>query len=179
VLVLWGVLSVGLVAGLWALGRAWGAARVGAELPLSVEGLLAAPHLAPAPLVMLVSAAVQAWSHLPEPMLPPRINGDRRWIPLRTFLLGTPEQPLRLATIARRLAVVTFASAAGTVDEFIATPRLLPLHVLELMWMAGYRPEQRARWKAMSAAAVASGNPALDYVGIGGATLLRDPDAAA
>jgi hypothetical protein len=34
---------------------------------------------------------------------------------------------------------------------------------------------RRAAWRALSARAIANGNPALDYIGIGGPTPLRAP----
>jgi hypothetical protein len=45
--------------------------------------------------------------------------------------------------------------------------------VLELLWALGHDPRRRAAARALSAAAIASGNPALDYVGTGGPTPLR------
>jgi hypothetical protein len=47
-------------------------------------------------------------------------------------------------------------------------PRLLPVLLLELLWLAGHDPERRAAWRALSARAIASGNPALDDIGTGG-----------
>jgi hypothetical protein len=38
--------------------------------------------------------------------------------------------------------------------------------------------DQRAAWTALAARAVASGNPALDYIGTGGPTPLRIPVTA-
>ena len=36
-------------------------------------------------------------------------------------------------------------------------------------------PVRRAAWRALSARAIADGNPALDYIGTGGPTPLRAP----
>ena len=61
----------------------------------------------------------------------------------------------------------------GMFDEAMASPRLISVVVLEVLWLFGHRPQQRAAWKALSSRAIASGNPAVDYVGIGGGTTLR------
>jgi hypothetical protein len=63
----------------------------------------------------------------------------------------------------------------GTIDEIVASPRLLPVLLLELLWLFGHDPERRAHWRTFFARAIASGNPALDYIGIGGPTPLRSP----
>jgi hypothetical protein len=63
----------------------------------------------------------------------------------------------------------------GAIDEIVASPRLLPVLLLELLWLSGYDPARRAAWRALSAQAIASGNPALDYIGTGGPTPLRIP----
>jgi hypothetical protein len=47
--------------------------------------------------------------------------------------------------------------------------------MLELLWLSGHDPARRAAWRALSAQAIASGNPALDYIGTGGPTPLRTP----
>ena len=52
-------------------------------------------------------------------------------------------------------------------------PRLLPVLLLELLWLSGHDQARRAAWRALSDQAIASGNPALDYVGTGGPTPLR------
>jgi hypothetical protein len=70
-------------------------------------------------------------------------------------------------------------SVFGTVDELVASPRLLPVLLLEWLWRAGHRPQQSAAYRAMAASAIANGNPALDYIGTGGATPVRIPIASA
>jgi hypothetical protein len=45
--------------------------------------------------------------------------------------------------------------------------------LLELLWLFGHDPVRRAAWRALSARAIANGNPALDYIGTGGPTPLR------
>ena len=75
--------------------------------------------------------------------------------------------------VARKDAAL--AGVLGTVDEIVASPRLLPVLLLELLWLLGHDPVRRAAWRSLSARAIVSGNPALDYIGIGGPTPLRVP----
>jgi hypothetical protein len=69
---------------------------------------------------------------------------------------------------AQPRAVVLAAPGAGAV-------RPCPVLLLELLWRCGHDPARRAAWRALSAQAIESGNPALDYIGIGGPTPLRAP----
>jgi hypothetical protein len=62
----------------------------------------------------------------------------------------------------------------GTIDELIAGPRLLPLVVLNILWKFGFLKELRKKYLNYSTMSLADGNPALDYIGTGGGTLLRD-----
>ena len=55
----------------------------------------------------------------------------------------------------------------------MSTKLLLSLLLLELLWLCGHNQVQRAAWRTLSARAIASGNPALDYIGTGGPTPLR------
>ena len=77
--------------------------------------------------------------------------------------------------MARRAGQLAAQAVFGTVDEIVASPRLLPVLLLELLWLLGHDPERRSAWRALSARAIASGNPALDYIGTGGPTPLRAP----
>ena len=78
-------------------------------------------------------------------------------------------------TVLRRAGQLAAQAVVGTVDEIVTSPRLLPVLVLELLWLLGHDPVRRAAWRSLSARAIASGNPALDYIGIGGPTPLRVP----
>jgi hypothetical protein len=108
---------------------------------------------------MLALAFLQALSHVREP-LPPRVSRSPHWTPLATYV-GSASARERV----RRVGHVEGQAVFGTFDEWIASPRLLPVLVP--------RAEQRDAWKAVSGRAVASANPAIDYVGIGGGTPLR------
>jgi hypothetical protein len=61
----------------------------------------------------------------------------------------------------------------GTLNEWWAAMRLLPYNVLWLLFRAGYAKPVRDRVLGNVRRALDSGNPALDYVGVGGATMLQ------
>ena len=94
-------------------------------------------------------------------------------IPPAEYLLGRAGHRNRPGTVLRRASQLAAQAVFGTVDEIVASPRLLPVLLLELLWLFGHDPVRRVTWRALSARAIASGNPALDYIGIGGPTPLR------
>ena len=65
---------------------------------------------------------------------------------------------------------------AGTRNEWWASARLMPYSLLLLMFRLGYQPERAARARSYADRAIASGNPAIDFVGIGGGAFLRPDD---
>jgi hypothetical protein len=157
----WGGCAVGLAAALCLLAQALG--RLGQAEP----SLLAQPWA-----WLLVAGALQAGSHILEP-LPPRVTRSVHWIPPAEYLLGRPGHRHPPGTVLRRAGQLAAQAAFGTVDEIVASPRLLPVLLLELLWLLGHDPVRRAARRSLSARAIASGNPALDYIGIGGPTPLR------
>ncbi|HEY6786848.1 MAG TPA: hypothetical protein VI365_06010, partial [Trebonia sp.] len=159
----WGGCAVGLAAALYPLAQALG--RLGAADP----SRLAQPWA-----LLLLAGLLQAGSHILEP-LPPRVTRSVHWIPPAEYLLGRPGHRNPPGTAARRAGQLTAQAVFGTVDEIVASPRLLPVLLLELLWLFGHDPVRRAAWRALSARAIANGNPALDYIGIGGPTPLRAP----
>jgi hypothetical protein len=159
----WGSFAVTLAAALCPLALALG--RLGAVEPSP----LAQPWT-----WLLLAGALQAGSHILEP-LPPRVTRSVHWMPPVEYLLGRPGHRNPPGTAARRAGQLTAQALFGTVDEIVASPRLLPVLLLELLFLCGYDPARRAAWRTLSAQAIASGNPALDYVGTGGPTPLRAP----
>lgn len=153
---LWGLLSLALLGGLWLLASSCAELAIAVGLPW---------HLRPLTLIVATSL-LQASSHLFEPNVPPRANFTDRWIPVREFLWGDRRVPLRRRLA--RLAWTPVGAVWGTFDEWLASAKLLPLYVLELLWMTGYQRERRAGLRQRSLAALASGDPALDWVGTGG-----------
>jgi len=128
---------------------------------------------------MLASAAFVAFSHAPEPQLPPRAIEGQVWRPLPAALRGAPGVRPSPRTLLRNGVRIGLFLVWGTLDELWAAPRLLPYNFLRFFFLLGYAPERWAEIQRWSARAVASGNPALDFVGIGGATFLARPDPPA
>ena len=160
--------------GLWGLGLVMvpvvAALRLGATLfdaATGAGGPLASPWL-----WMVVSALCVALSHCAEPLLPPRVNETRGWMPVAHYLFGAPGRRLPRRTVAVRLLRASAQVLWGTIDEWWASPRLLPYNFLMLMFRAGYRPDVSRILRGHVERAEASGNPALDYVGVGGGTFL-------
>lgn len=163
---LWGASAVVLVAALYAAANAAYGLR-----PAAVAG--SAPLAQPLAWVVLFSL-LQAGSHVLEP-LPPRVTRSPHWVPVGEYLLGAEGRRNGPATVARRAGHLAAQTVFGTVDELVASPRLLPVLLLDLLWRLGHDRARRAEWQALAARAIASGNPGLDYIGVGGATPLRVP----
>jgi hypothetical protein len=121
---------------------------------------------------VVASALLVAWSHIPEAELPPRVGDPWRWRTARDWL-GEPDLPWtnRLYRAVRLALFFVW----GPLNEAWATPRLLPYAWLVLMMRLGYAPDLRARLRRWADEAIASGNPAVDYVGTGGGTFLAPP----
>lgn len=167
---LWGITSVTATAVMWIGANAyWTALHLGGGAPWY------APTPAPAtPLLwMAVSAMLLALSHVGEPAFPPRMNGTTHWIPMRRYMGGEPELPFAHMSRVERLGRVAGHLICGPIDEWMAAPRLFPVYLLELLFVFGYQPARRAELRALVARCVAGDDPALDYVGTGGGTLLQ------
>jgi len=94
------------------------------------------------------------------------MSGYPHWLGFRRVLFHTGWW--------RFLAINSLQMLFGTLDEWLAAPRLLPLLVLKFCFLLGYQVE---RWRFInwvSSLALASGNPAVDYIGTGG-TAARGP----
>ena len=160
---MWGGCGVALAAALYPLAQALGRFGAAQHSPLAQPWAWA-----------LIGGALQAGSHILEP-LPPRVSRSVHWISPAEYLLGRPGHRNPPCVVARRAAQLAAQAVFGTVDEIVASPRLLPVLLLELLWLSGHDPARRAAWRTLSAQAIASGNPALDYIGTGGPTPLRVP----
>jgi hypothetical protein len=156
---LWAGASLGVLAGLWTLGNACASWVLGGGAQL-------AWYLQPITLIAVVSG-LQAYSHLFEEHVPPRANFQTRWLPVREFIWGDPAE-LSLRRRLQRLAWTPIGGLWGLLDEWWASAKLLPLYLLELLWAFGYRRAQRDDYRSPSLEALASGDPALDWVGVGG-----------
>jgi hypothetical protein len=152
---------------------------------VSITGLLAwlATAWASAPLswwaqpavCMLVLSAAETLSHIAEPDVPPRASGTPDWVPLGRFYAGDGERPTTKSFLAR-LPRSVFMFFAGVGNELTSSWRLLPVDVMHAMWALGYQPARRERVGKLRERALASGNPAIDAVGIGGARLRVSPE---
>lgn len=144
--VLLGVAQLGCTAATWVMARDGG-------VPW---------YLQPIALMFAVSLA-QACSHLFEDNIPPRANFEQHWIPKHSFVWGDS-----WATRLRGLLWAPIGLLWGALDEWWASAKLLPIYVLELLWLCGHQPQQRRAIRARTITALASGDPALDFVGTGG-----------
>ncbi len=127
---------------------------------------------------MGIGALMLALSHVPEPRLPPRVSDAWRWTEARAFLFGTGEEPPSIGRFLCRALLLAVQVVTGAINEWWASPRLMPYSLLLLMFRAGYRPDVALRTRAHAERALASGNPAVDFVGIGGGAFLRVDDRA-
>lgn len=116
-------------------------------------------------------------SHAFEPKLPPRAGDRLKWMTVQEYVLGPDEQRKPLRVRIRNGFTVAIYPFIGAVDELWAAPRLLPYNFLMILFKLGYKPERRAEIEDHAARALAQGNPAIDYVGIGGGTPLRNTKA--
>jgi hypothetical protein len=103
------------------------------------------------------------------------VSRSPHWLPVREYVWGPPQSRHPVGLVLRRLGHLAAQTVFGTFDELVASPRLLPVLLLDWLWRAGHRPQQSAAYRALAADAIATGNPALDYIGTGGATPLRIP----
>lgn len=155
----WWLATVPMVAALAAGAMAWPALTVGAP------GWLAAPWVG-----LLASGAVISFSHAPEPWFPPRAGDPVRWTTVAGFIRGEGAEAAKGRW--RRLLRVAAFPFIGIVDELWAAPRLLPYNLLRVMLALGYAPALKAELDSRAQRAIASGQPALDFVGIGGGVFL-------
>lgn len=167
---LWGALCVGAVAALWVVARA----LHGVALPaLGAEGQLwASPWLWAAGLSIVIAA-----SHALEPDLPPRVTGTDRWMSMEEFLRGPDRAGLPPRLLVERLGRLGAQILFGAFAELLAAQRLMPVAILHACWRVGLLVDLQPG-VAEARRALAHGQPAIDYVGHGGGTMLH-PEAAA
>jgi hypothetical protein len=155
----WYVL-LGRSQGLWWLGGVSAALAVG----LSAGAAWVVVAAAPSAWVLLALLGALGWlqtlSHAAEPDVPPRVSGTGQWQPLGPWLRHAP-----LRHGVRAIAM----SGAGLINELWASWRLLPVIVLHALWSVGYAPALLDAHRAVVREALRHGNPAIDFVGDGGA----------
>jgi hypothetical protein len=171
----WGAALVALVAGFWLLANA--------QFTLTHADAPNAPFYAAwrtfhNPYIwMAITSLCQALSHIPEPELPPRLNGLPDWMPIRDYLFGSPsvhedDGTVRKLSLSGRVARMAGHFLFGPMDEWLAAGRLFPVYVLELLWALGYQRARREAIHALADRSIAEGNPALDWIGTGGGRFL-------
>jgi hypothetical protein len=157
---LWGLVMIPLVGALHAVAGLYHRAT-------GSSGVLASPLLWIALLPM-----VQAFSHLSEARLPPRVTASSRWKTVREFLAarsdGAGGPVVRLLRLAGQVVW-------GTLAELWASPRLFPYGVLAQLRARGYARQRFEALDEMTRRAIASGQPAVDFIGSGGGAFLKAP----
>lgn len=121
---------------------------------------------------MTVSAFLIASGHAFDQQLPPRALDSFRWVTIKSAILDDNNRLKPLAECLKGLYVILFQFILGTINEWWASPRLMPYCWLMMMFGKGYKKERFAEIKGYAQKALESGNPALDYVGIGGGAYL-------
>ncbi len=121
---------------------------------------------------VLISAALVALSHGAEHFLPPRVAHPWRWVAVGEYARAPGMSP-----VARGLRVLhlVLIFTSGAVSEAWASLRLMHYNWLFLMMRLGYAPERYAELRGWADRAWDHGQPALDFVGVGGGTFL-DPE---
>ena len=132
----WGTCGVALAAALYAL------ANVAYQVRPQAGGFAA---LLGSPVTwMLLGSLLQAGSHILEP-LPPRVSRSQYWMPVREYVFGPPRSRHGARQVVRRCGHLAAQTVFGTVDELVASPRLLPVLLLEWLWRSGHRPRTARR----------------------------------
>ena len=145
---LWGLISLGLVWGVW----------TAASTALAAGAWYTEPFYA-AILIFLSSLAI-GLGHFGEEHCPPRFNFTDRWMKTTEYAKSNI------------LYYCTISALVGIFSEMAASARLMPYNHLIVMFKMGYQPEKWAVLKDRADRAWESGNPALDYVGVGGGAVL-------
>lgn len=112
-------------------------------------------------------------SHIPEPKLAPRVTPNNDWVAVQDFVLDKEKK--EKTHIVQRLLRLSFFPIWGTINEFWASPKLMPYTFLVTMTGLGYAPKTYTKIQNRVNQALESGNPALDYVGIGGGRFMTLP----
>lgn len=152
---------------------AWWLAMIPVVAALAFAGtLLASASTGLLVLALLLSGLILTLGHAGEPLFPPRAGDPYRWRPVAELVFGPAGQRHSLPATLYWVLRVIFFGATGILNEIWASPRLLPYNILRLLMAAGYAPKLRAVLDDRVRRAWASGNPALDYVGVGGGAFL-------
>ena len=145
---LWGLISLGLVWAVWTVAATALAAGVWYTEPFY------------AAILCFLCCLGIGIGHIGEEHCPPRFNFTHRWVDNLTFAKHNP------------FHYFVVGAMSGSYSEMAASARLMPYNHLIVMFKLGYQPEKWAVLKDRADRAWKSGNPALDYVGVGGGAVL-------
>ncbi len=123
--------------------------------------------------LLVASGTVSAFGHIAEPTMPPRTALPMSWVSVPDYVRGVEGACPRTASRVVRVLRVLWNVPLGILNELWAAPRLMPYTVLRAMMARGYATDLKAELDDRRDRAWASGNPALDYVGVGGGAVLR------
>jgi hypothetical protein len=115
---------------------------------------------------VLAISAVLACGHLLEPKIPARVAG-KQWLYFAEFFqkYGYPKAVL----------LILFQFVCGTIDECVSIPRMFPVILLRTLIGCGYyTPSYWVELNRHCVQAIQSGNPALDFIGVGGDVCLNE-----
>lgn len=128
---------------------------------------------------LIIFSQLQAWSHVVED-LPPRVSGTPLWVSKSVFL---HEVHGSLDLLQRIVRLILTALVFGPLDEFIASPRLLPLFWCLLpghnimRWLnpswTTCRILDDLEAKFQTSISEINPQPAIDYIGVGGGHFVR------
>jgi len=124
---------------------------------------------------VFISGCAITFPHAAEAKLPPRAGDPHRWLSAYEYVFGTEASPTGWRERLRNGARIAAYPWIGLVNEVWASPRLMPYCYLRVMLAFGYAPQLKRKLDGHRDRAWASGNPAIDYVGIGGGTFIRPP----
>ncbi|HMV66712.1 MAG TPA: hypothetical protein PKA64_07670 [Myxococcota bacterium] len=162
------VVMTGFLGGLWALGNV----LHGWTFDLSDAGWVHEVVWWAHPMLGLaIAAAISAAGHRAEPAVPPRITGSRWWVAMADFL-----RPPAGGWRARlgHAAQVLVCGLLGVLDEAWAAPKMLAVGTLAFLYHHGHAPERASRQREWAQRAIASGQPAVDFIGVGGGAWLSE-----
>lgn len=117
---------------------------------------------------MFISAMWISYSHASEELYPPRAGDDLNWYPVEEYAQA---DGTRWGQV-KQVSWMIFMAQTGILSEWWASWRLMPYNLLELMFALGYAPDRRAELHERVERAWATGQPALDFVGVGGGVVL-------
>jgi len=154
---MFGVFAIPHLIALWILSTVL--SQLTRYSPEEATWYASAPFWANPIILGLVFAVIVTASHTPEP-LPPRMNGTNGWMDMAEYKARH--------NLYYRVTRIGQSFIAGTISEFLAGPRLMPLFILRGYFVLGFEAERWDNIQQFVKMAWASGNPALDYIGVGG-----------